>query len=189
MYQFRKLYLMMALTVVACTDYGPVAPWVASPEQGSLEAIGSGDARQDADAMAEPFRHRLAIELSVDGALVPNGTVTLSLEGTATEKLTGGEVRLMLPTFSAMGHAGTDKYPSYPVGKDIPAVANWELPGMDASGTWKRSIEISLPDKGYYQVTVLVTADAPDKELSPFVIGQYDLERWLLVMDGGGIVT
>lgn len=187
MYQSRKLYLMLALTAAACTDHDPVAPPLASPELDPSAGV-SANARQAVDAMAEPFRHRLAIELSVDGLLAPNATISLSVKGTATEKLTGGEVRLMLPTFAAMQHNGTDN-PSYPVEKDIPATASWKLPRMDAGGTWTRSTNLSLPGDGYYQVAVLVTANAPDGEDSPLVIGQYDLERWLLVVDGGGTVT
>lgn len=149
----------------------------------------AGDvAEQDGGAISEPYRARLAVELDFDGELVPNETITLYLEGTATEKLSGGEVRVVLPTFAAMAEAGYDKRPSYPVGKEVPATASWRLPIMDAGAMWKQSVEIPLPDKGYYQVVVWVAAETLDDK-NPFVLDALELERWMLVQEGGGEVT
>ncbi len=146
------------------------------------------DAADQGSGRAEPYRHRLSVNLSFDGELVPHETITLRLEGVATEKLTGGDVRVMLPTIAAMDHAGAGKYPSYPAGKEIPAVASWDVPAMDPGEMWKQSIEITLPDKGYYQVAVMAAVQSPDDK-DPFVLNTINLERWLLVMDGGGLVT
>lgn len=191
-----KLYpvaILVSFMVATCTDYDPLAVDGASPDVGEQElssAFANADGhRHDASAgTAEPFRHRLSITLDFDGELVPNETITLQLEGVANEKLTGGEVHVMLPTMAAMKHAGPGKYPSYPVGKEIPAVASWDLPAMNAGEMWKQSVEIALPEKGYYQVAVMATARALDDK-DPFVLNTVDLQRWLLVMDGGGLVT
>lgn len=190
-----KLYpvsILLALMVVTCTEYDPVAVDDASQELIEQErflpfANRDGPGRE-AVGGAEPYRHRLSVNLSFDGALVPHETVTLRLEGVATENLTGGEVRVMMPTVAAMDHAGASRSPSYPAGKKIPAVARWNVPAMDAGETWSRSVEIALPEPGYYQVAVMANSQAPD-DRDPFVLDVADIERWLLVMDGGGLVT
>ncbi|MDE0124672.1 MAG: hypothetical protein OXN97_08870 [Bryobacterales bacterium] len=142
----------------------------------------------DLPAIGESFRHRLALELDFADDLEPHQTVTLNIEGTATEKLSGGEVQVLLPTFAAMDEAGGDKRPSYPVGKALPVHSRWNLPIMDAGAQWKQSVDIELPDKGYYQVIVAVDAETIDDK-NPSVIGAYDHERWMLVADDGGLVT
>jgi hypothetical protein len=88
-----------------------------------------------------------------------------------------------------MDHAGTGKVPYYPMGRQIPTVANWSLSGMDAGDTWERSLSISLPGAGAYQVAVMVSASASDADSNPYLNDAYNIERWLLVMDGGGVVT
>jgi hypothetical protein len=144
---------------------------------------------QAAGPIGEPYRPRFSISLDFAGELIPDETITLYIEGVANGKPVGGDVRVMLPTFAAMDHAGTDKHPNYPIGKEIPTAAGWDLPIMDAGATWKRSVEIKLPEKGYYQVAVLATVEAPDQKEDPFVFDVIDHERWLLVMEGGGFVT
>lgn len=146
-------------------------------------------AAPDDGVVTEPSRHRFAVDVSVDGALVPHASVTLIVKGVATQELTGGNVRLLLPTMAAMEHAGTDKRPSYPVGSEFPAIKSWVLSGMDAGETWEQSVKITLPEKGYYHAAVRVTVTAPDGKDSPFVFDDTSNDAWLLVMDGGGLVT
>ncbi len=177
------------LVVGAACEYEPVGVYETPSEDDVFEPSAVRDVAQQAGgAIGEPFRARLAIELDFDGELVPNETITLNLEGTATEKLSGGEVRILLPTFAAMAEAGGDKRPSYPVGKEIPATVSWRLPIMDAGAMWKQSVEIPLPGKGYYQVVVGVAAETLDDKDS-FVLDALELERWMLVQEGGGEVT
>ena len=148
-----KLYPIAILTsfmVATCTDYDPLAVDGASPDVGEQElsasfASADGHRHDPSGGTAEPFRHRLSITLDFDGELVPNETITLQLEGVATEKLTGGEVHVMLPTMAAMKHAGPDKYPSYPVGKEIPAVASWDYAASAALNNASRWESVNYP--------------------------------------------
>lgn len=140
------------------------------------------------DAIREPYRSRIALNVDFAGDLSPHQTVTLNLDGTASEKITGGEVLIYLPTFAAMDEAGTDRVPSYPSGKELPVAARWDLPIMDGGAHWKQSLDIKLQEKGYYQVIVAVRAETLDDK-DPFVVGEQDIEYWMLVEDGGGIVT
>ena len=178
------------LIITACQDH-PLAV-DSLPNEQSLDVVASGAQAQVAgpdDITVDPFRTRLALDAHVDGALTSNATVTLVLEGVATEKLTGGEVRVRLPTMAAMDHAGTDKYPSYPTGKEFPLAARWDLPLMDAGDTWKQQLSIELPDKGYYQVAVEIDARAPDGKASPYVVDDIFEQVWMFVTDDGGFLT
>ncbi|MCY4647734.1 MAG: hypothetical protein OXE73_12765 [Gammaproteobacteria bacterium] len=187
-----KLYLTalaLSLLLAACFD-DPLAVTESDlPLVDEYIAMAVAHTAQDDGAVIEPFRPRLAVHLSVDGALVPLGTVTLRIKGVANEKLTGGQVRVMLPTMAAVEHAGADKRPSYPVGQQFPAIASWMLPAMGAGGMWQQTVQITLPEKGYYQVAVRVTVTAPEDEESPVVFDDTSNEAWLLVMDRGGRVT
>lgn len=184
--------VVLAVALATCTDYDPVAVDGESPSLGHQQAHSSFESAngvgQDASTGAEPFRNRLSIALSIIGKLVPDKTITLSIQGTTSEKLTGGEVRVMLPTMAAMAHAGAGKYPYYPVDKAIPTVARWAVPAMEVGETWRQSLQITLPEEGYYQVAVIATAQGPN-EKDPFVLNKVDLERWLLVLADGGRVT
>ena len=191
-----KLHLvaiLMAAVLSTCTDLDPVAvddtPLEAVEQDPFSSFVAQSSGGQSSSGRSEPFRHRFSVKLSVDGQVVPNGTVTLRLDGVASEGLLGGEVRVMLPTKAAMDHAGVGKYPSYPVGQQIPSVARWNVPSMSAGGTWSQSVAVVLPGKGYYQVAVAVTAQGPSGDDDPFVIDEFDIERWLLVLEGGGQVT
>ena len=197
----RKILLVagvaaLVFTEEACYNEGPVGlddlPTQLGEQEEALPAVvaSAENARTDlaVDPLGEPFRMRLALDLDFAGDLEPHQTVTLTMEGTATEKLSGGEVRLLLPTFAAMAEAGSGKPPHYPVGKALPVEARWDLPILDAGAQWKQSVSIDLPDKGYYQVIVEVSAATIDDK-SPFVLDDVEHERWLLVADGGGIVT
>ena len=181
--------VLVLFAAAACRDHGePVGldEPTAVPEVPVVADAGREIGRDE--FIGESFRHRLALELDFAGGLEPHHTVTLNIEGTATQKLSGGAVRVLLPTFAAMDEAGGDKRPSYPVGKALPVHSRWALPIMDAGEQWRQSVDIELPDKGYYQVIVAVVAEAIDDK-DPAVIGAYDHERWMLVTDTGGLVT
>ena len=181
---------LLLLVIATCTDFdNPVAVEGLSVESLLPTAVSADGGQQAADKIVESFGQRLAVGLSFSGDLTPNGTTTLTLEGVANGTLTGAQVRVMLPTKAAMDHAGTGKVPYYPMGRQIPTVANWSLSGMDAGDTWERSLSISLPGAGAYQVAVMVSASASDADSNPYLNDAYNIERWLLVMDGGGVVT
>lgn len=191
--KLHLLTILLALVVSTCTDFDPVAVDDTHPEPTEQDPFPSFAAQsvgsQGANGRAEPFRHRLSINLSFEGELVPNETITLRLHGVASKDLTGGEVRVMLPTKAAMDHAGAGRYPSYPVGQQIPAVARWNVSAMSTGDSWAQSVDITLPGKGYYQVAVMVAAQAPSGQEDPFVVDEFDMEQWLLVKAGGGQVT
>ena len=148
---------LLLLVIATCTDFdNPVAVEGLSVESLLPTAVSADGGQQAADKIVESFGQRLAVGLSFSGDLTPNGTTTLTLEGVANGTLTGAQVRVMLPTKAAMDHAGTGKVPYYPMGRQIPTVANWSLSGMDAGDTWERSLSISLPGAGAYQVAVMV---------------------------------
>ncbi|MDE2752771.1 MAG: hypothetical protein OXI83_09370 [Gemmatimonadota bacterium] len=143
----------------------------------------------DEGASVDYFRSRFAVTMEVDGELAPDETVTLRIEGVATEKILSGEVRLMLPTMAAMDHAGADKRPNFPLGKELPVIASWTLATMDEGDNWKRSVAVELPEKGgYYHVAVDVDAVAPDDKWNSYVLDGGRGEAWLLVVGGGGQV-
>lgn len=183
--------IITLLALTACQD-DPLAVTDEQqvPEGDVWETVAAQQARHGNDGkVIDNFRNRLAVHLSVNGGLVPFGTATLTIEGVANEDLVGGAVRVMLPTMAAMEHAGPDQRPSYPVGKGFPAVASWTLPAMDAGETWSQNVAFTLPGQGYYHVAVAVSTTAPADEESPFVFDEGDHEIWLLVLDGGGLVT
>ncbi len=185
---FWKVVLSVGgvLLVGACDD-DPIA--VEQPDVGGDElGLAAAHAADDGGSV-DNFRSRFAVTLEVEGDLEPHQTVTIWIEGVATEKLTGGEVRMRLPTMAAMDHAGEGNRPNYPIGKELPVVAKWEVPALDEGGTWKRSVAVKLPDKGYYHVAVDVDAQGPDDKWDPYVFDDGYGEAWLLVMDGGGRVT
>ena len=146
-------------------------------------------AQYDDTETKDPHGTRFKVSLDVEGDLSPMASVTVWIEGVATEKLLGGEVRVLLPTMAAMAHAGSDERPNYPLGKDLPVEESWDLPIMDAGDTWKESVSIRLPGKGYYHVAVDVEARGADDKWNPFVFDDGQGEAWLFVVDGGGFVT
>jgi len=142
---------------------------------------------QAEDHDSDPFRARLEVEFTVEGDLSPDTPITVWLEGVATEKLTGSEVRVLLPTLAEMTYAGEGKRLHYPVDEKLPVAARWTLPPMDAGGRWKRSVSLGRLGKGYYQVSVHVTTEGPGD--SPYVSDNAYRQTWLAVLDGGGVLT
>lgn len=158
------------------------------PDAGELEdVLASSSASQVSGPIGESVQHRLDVTVTFDGELVPHGTITLAVERVATGKLTGGSVKVFLPTMAAMDYAGEGKRPYFPADKPIPAFKSWSLPAMEPGNMWKQSVSIKLADKGYYQVAVRSDTNALDDK--PGQIAGGDIEYWMLVLDGGGEVT
>lgn len=135
-------------------------------------------------------RSRFRVGFSVEGALSPNATITLTLQGEAVEQISNGTVTVVLPTMAGMTPNRMDQRPHHPVGQSFPVVSNWTLPAMAAGDTWQRSFVVTLPGNGYYHVAVEVDTNAPAGDRDPFVDDE-DLyfERWMLVTDTGGRLT
>lgn len=189
MHTIRKLLLIAigATFVTACqedlTDLG-------EPDSIDDIALPTHTADDESeDVVREGFAPRIAFDVQVAGDLAPYATVTVEIEGQATEKLTGGDIRVLLPTIAAMKHAGAGERPSYPVGKSFPVEAKWALPAMDEGDTWKRSFELKLPDKGYYHVAVEADTRGPDDKAHLHAIDDTYDQLWLYVTDSGGFVT
>ena len=183
-------YLLLAagvLLATSCVD-DPVTVTDESTEQPPALPV-AYQQQGAAGTTNDSFRERLDLDVQVVGDVAPHQSVTLVIEGVANEKLTGGDVQLLLPTFASMDHAGVGKRPSYPVGKALPVEASWALQGMDAGATWKRTVDIDLPDKGYYHVAVRAEVTAPDEKFDPYVFDDAADEAWLVVQDGGGYTT
>lgn len=135
-------------------------------------------------------RPRFRVGFSVQGALSPNATLTLTLRGEAVEQISNGTVTVVLPTMASMEYNGTGTRPYYPVGQSYPVVSSWTLPAMAAGDTWQRSFVLTLPGNGYYHLAVAVNTNAPEGALD-FYVTDEDLyfERWMLVTDTGGRLT
>lgn len=119
----RMLMATCALAAMACQDHpvevdGDQGELLSAPNESAASSAVAAD--EQVGMTVEPFRPRLGLDARVDGRLVPGGTVTLILEGVANEELTGGEVRLVLPTTAAMGVS------------DVPVVKEWDLSTMEA---------------------------------------------------------
>lgn len=191
-FRFTAHYWKAVLVAVGAVLTGGCQDMATAPSPDLAEVIaeiGFASVRDDGAQTVDNFRERLKLDAQVSGELIPEETVTLLIEGVANEKLTGGEVQLLLPTFAAMDHVGNDKRPSYPVGKDFPVAGQWNVPAMDKGGLWKASVDIELPGKGYYHVAVEAEINAPGDKWDPYVFDDAYGELWLVVQDGGGYTT
>ncbi len=176
----RTLMATGALAVMACQDHPVEVDGDQIEPQGAHTefATSSAVAADEQEGMAvDPFKPRLGLDARADGGLVPEATVTLILEGVANEKLTGGKVRLVLPTTAAMGVS------------DVPVAKQWDLPMMDAGEAWRQEYSIKLPGEGYYLAAVEVDAAAPADDMSPYVIDDSHEQIWMFVTDSGGSIT
>lgn len=136
------------------------------------------------------FTPRLDMTIRVAGALVPNSPVFLQLEATANEAISAGTVDLLLPTMAGMAYAGPGKHLRYPPSDKMPAIGSWTLSQLARGDTWKQSVSIRLPDKGYYQVAVDVQTSGPDPlGMGPYLIDNTHDQAWMLVAEGGGFLT
>lgn len=173
----RTLLATGALAVMACQDH-PVevgGDRMEAKDAHAEFAASLAVAADEQEGMAvDPFRPRLGLDARMDGELVPEAMVTLVLEGVANEKLTGGKVRLVLPTTAAMG---------------VAAAKQWDLPTMDAGEAWRQEYSIKLPGEGYYLAEVEVDAAAPADDMSPYVIDASHEQIWMFVADAGGRLT
>ncbi|MCY3705027.1 MAG: hypothetical protein OXH08_05900 [Gammaproteobacteria bacterium] len=133
---------------------------------------------------------RLGVQVTVDGDLEPDSSITIRVEGEANGKIVGGEVVVLLPTFAAMDYAGSDKQPYYPAGKKIPAAARWTLPAMEEGDHWKEVLDLDGVEKGYYHIAVDVRANGPEgSKGSGNLIDEVHQQRWMYIIGGGGVLT
>lgn len=178
-----KAYMRIALAAIvvaaaACTD-DPVAPKVEHTDEPAPAIMAAQ--QQPVDDVTDHFRARLDIEFEVDGELSPGTPITVHIEGTAVEDITSAEVSVALPTFHIIEN-GVD-----PGGK-APAVKSWTVGKLERGQMWKQSVQIDpIKEKGYYQITVAVTAIGEDK--IPHVFDEVLHQRWMFVVDGGGFLT
>jgi len=159
-------------------------------EEAPLATAASSGGSSSVRTVVDPTRPRFSVGFSVNGALTPNSSISVTLQGTAVEKVAGGTVTVTLPTMAAMDHVGADKRPSYPIGRSYPVVSRWTLSAMEPGHTWQRSFSVTLPGKGYYHLTVDVDTNAPaDEPFNPYVSDDVHFERWMLVTPTGGHLT
>ena len=185
-----KLYplVLVLLVVAACHDGSdPIAPDAAITER-LREDTASIDGDDEPIIIVDPFRRRLITDFIVEGELLPGQPVSVRVEGIASEKITGGTVRVLMPTVAAMEQAGAGKRPkSPPDGEKFPTVASWTLPAMDEGAHWKGALEVGPFEKGYYQIVALVDATGPDQ--SPYIIDDGYHQAWMFIVADGGFLT
>jgi predicted RNA-binding Zn-ribbon protein involved in translation (DUF1610 family) len=188
MNRHRKDLLLTAgvLLATSCVD-DPVA--IDEQPIENADGLPAYQVHQDDDGETkDPFRARLKIDLEVEGELSPNTPITVKLEAEATEAITGGDVKVALPTFAAMKLAGPGKRLEYEPDGKAPVVVRWRLPAMEEGDHWKQLVEIgSVVEKGYYQIAVITDTEGPGD--SPYVRNNTFNEAWLFVVDGGGKMT
>lgn len=156
------------------------------PMETAASAVGSNSVR----TVVDPTRPRFRIGFDVVGALSPNATITLTLQGEAVEEISSGKVSVVLPTMASMEYNGTGERPYYPINQKFPVVHSWTLPAMSAGGTWQRSFSLTLPANGYYELSVKVDTNAPASARDPWVMDKdMYFKRWMLVTESGGRLT
>ena len=179
------------LLSAACYD-DPVA--LNESEQPTLEEVPmetpSSMVGSSSIELVDNTRPRFRVGLSVEGALSPKATISLTLRGEAVERISNGTVTVVLPTMAGMTPNRRDQRPHHPVGQSFPVASNWTLPAMEPGDTWQRSFVVTLPGNGYYRVAVEVDTNGPVGDRDPYVDDE-DLyfERWMLVTDTGGRLT
>ena len=180
------------MLMAACHD-DPVA--LNEPEPPALldeppreVAVSSGGS--SAAAAVDHTRPRFKLDIAASGALTPNASIAVTLQGRAVEKVAGGTVTVTLPTMAGMEYAGAGKRPYYPVGRSFPVERQWTLSSMEPGDTWQRSFTIKLPEMGYYDLSIFADTEAPAGERgNPYVSDDVQYERWMLVTDTGGRLT
>lgn len=193
MREHEKILLvgLAVLAAAACYD-DPLA--VDSSLEDDPEAVEETQANRvgggriaAARAPVDPFRPRLDLTFVVNGELTPTAPVSVWLEGVALEEITGGTVRVVLPTLTGMSFAGPGKRPYYPMDREMPVVARWQLPAMKPGEEWKESVTMGQLPQGYYQIAVDVDVRGPTGD--PYVIDDIYDQVWVFVQDGGGLLT
>ena len=180
------------MLMAACHD-DPVA--LNEPERPSIldhppMELAASSGGSSAIPAVDHTRPRFKLDISVVGALTPNASIAVTLQGRAVEKVAGGSVTVTLPTMAGMEYAGAGRRPYYPVGRSFPVEREWTLSSMEPGDTWQRSFTITLPERGYYDLSVFADTEAPAGELrNPYVSDDVQYERWMLVTDGGGRLT
>ena len=192
---YRSALVLSLFVLASCQDFDdPVS--VEDPQAVTGEQIpqrthpdGGNDA-QESVIVVDNTRPRLSLDVAIDGGLEPNASITVTIAGTAVEKVVSGEVAVALPTMAAMEHAGAGKEPFYPKHQQLPAVARWSVPAMDEGGTWKQTFSFTLPENGYYHMAVDADIEGPEGEESDlYVMDDVQIGRWMVVRDGGGFLT
>ena len=185
-------FLALLLTA-GCQDN----PALMNPETLPLAAVGESVPDQApyaqvalADSIPENFAPRLGVSSRVIGELRPHSSVVVHLEAVANAEISGGIVEVRLPTMAAMEYAGLDKRLRYPLNSKIPTIGSWAVPRMTPGQTWKQSVAFRLPEKGYYQVAVDVTARGNGRPgLDPDFADESNAHFWILTAEAGGRVT
>ena len=136
--------------------------------------------------ISDNFLPRLALDLSATSTPRPNTPISITLSATANEPISGGTVRVTLPTQASMDHAGDGKRPSYPAGQ-FPIKSSWSLSAMRAGETWQQNVSLGSVERGYYQVAVEI--DTEGAERGPYVVNDTYRQAWVLVDDTGGRLT
>ena len=138
----------------ACYDHptavSPLGEDPAAVIDGSLgattsAAVGAGQGV----TVVDNFQPRLDVEFFIDGALRPGVPIAVRLEGVATDRIVGGEAVMVAPTFAAIQYVGEGERPHYPVGRELPVVAQWRLPAMVAGDTWRQTVTLNGVGEGY----------------------------------------
>ena len=168
-----------------------------NPETLPLAAVGESVLDQApyaqvalADSIPENFAPRLGVSSRVIGELRPHSSVVVHLEAVANAEIAGGIVEVRLPTMAAMEYAGLDKRLRYPLNSKIPTIGSWAVPRMIPGQTWKQSVAFRLPEKGYYQVAVDVTARGDGRSgQDPDFADESNAHFWILAAEAGGRVT
>lgn len=180
--------LALLLLSAACTDQpDPVS--VDSPEA-RADLFLSADMAMDSDGattVVDPFRHRLETEFMVEGELAPGTPIFVRIHGVANEEITGGTVRILMPTVAAIEYAGPDKRPQYPAGAKFPTVASFTLAAMYAGAQWEGTVEVGPLEEGYYHIVALTDAQGPGR--SPYLFDEGYQQAWMYVIGGGGFLT
>ena len=176
------------LLVAACYD-DPLA--VDLPLQEGVaaddDAAGSASSRHGEQiVISDNFLPRLALDLSAASTPRPNAPISITLSATANEPISGGTVRVTLPTLASMDHAGDGKRPSYPAGQ-FPIKSSWSLSAMRAGDTWRHTVSLGSVERGYYEVAVEI--DTEGAERGPYVVNDTYRQAWILVDDTGGRMT
>ena len=187
----RTLALLAAAVLAGCLDSthlleppatgDPILPGTAADHAHDGE-----EAQEDAIDVTLP---RLKLTITLEGVVVPKTPVTLRIEGVAMEPITGGEVRLTLPTKAEMDYAGPGNALYFPTNRRLPVEARWQLPSMAKGGLWSQRITVPAMEKGYYHVALSGIAEGPPADLGPFLIDDIYRQVWVLVADQGSQLT
>lgn len=182
--------LAMAVMLAGCSD-NPIE--LVKPEAaGDSAAVAGGTllAVSQTEDIVDNFVPRLDLAIKVVGPLVPHSPVVLQLEATAIEAISSGSVQLVLPTMAGMAYVGPDKHPRFPPSSKMPTIGSWTLSGIAKGETWKRSVALRLPEKGYYHVAVDIRTTGPDPSgRGPYLLDDTHEQAWMYVVEAGGVLT